>query len=199
MTICMSVPFRTAVMMIAALTASSVAPARSIGRRAVIAENSNDLPVEAAPAVLPVEEALDPLAPVAEEPNLKTNTIEPGATLAENRRQAAQQRRWQPRTRMPRRRHLLRVQERESRRSARRRPCHCQPRLLRPFPVKLLRRCLSTQPVQLRPRTLDALHSAGQPGLEGRGSDRQDRRASASPLAGGQGDVLHARRSRVGD
>jgi N-acetylmuramoyl-L-alanine amidase len=80
----MSVPFRTAFMMIAALTASSVAPAQvNPAAEPLIAENSNDLPVEAAPAVLPVEEALDPLAPVAEEPKPQDNTIEPGATLAE--------------------------------------------------------------------------------------------------------------------
>jgi N-acetylmuramoyl-L-alanine amidase len=80
----MSVPFRTAFMVIAALTASSVAPAQvNPAAEPLIAENSNQFPVEAAPAVLPAEEAIDPLAPTAEEAQTQVDTIEPGATLAE--------------------------------------------------------------------------------------------------------------------
>jgi N-acetylmuramoyl-L-alanine amidase len=71
-------------MMIAALTASSVAPAQvNPAVEPLIAEDSNALPVDAAPAILPVEEAVDPLAPVMEEAQLQDETIEPGATLAE--------------------------------------------------------------------------------------------------------------------
>ena len=78
----MSVPFRTAFMVIAALTASSVAPAQvNPAAEPLIAENSNILPVEAAPAVLPVEKPVDPLAPVTDD--AQDGKIEPGATLAE--------------------------------------------------------------------------------------------------------------------
>lgn len=80
----MSVPFRTAFMVIAALTASSVAPAQvNPAAEPLITEDSNDIPVEAAPAVLPIEEAVDPLAPMTEEAQTQDDTIEPGATLAE--------------------------------------------------------------------------------------------------------------------
>lgn len=80
----MSVPFRTAFLVIAALSASSVAPAQvNPAAEPLIAEDSNILPVEAAPAVLPVEEAVDPLAPVTEDAQPQDDKIEPGATLAE--------------------------------------------------------------------------------------------------------------------
>jgi N-acetylmuramoyl-L-alanine amidase len=80
----MFVTFRSTIMVIAALTASSVAPAQvNPAAEPLIAEDSNILPVEAAPAVLPVEEAADPLAPITEEAQPQDETIEPGATLAE--------------------------------------------------------------------------------------------------------------------
>ena len=83
-TICMSVPFRTAFLVIAALSASSVAPAQvNPAAEPLIAQDSNALPVDAAPAVLPVEVAVDPLAPVTEEAQPQDDKIEPGATLAE--------------------------------------------------------------------------------------------------------------------
>lgn len=71
-------------MLIAALSASSVAPAQvNPAAEPLIAQDSNALPVEAAPAVLPIEEAVDPLAPVTEEAQPQNDKIEPGATLAE--------------------------------------------------------------------------------------------------------------------
>jgi spore germination cell wall hydrolase CwlJ-like protein len=80
----MFVPLRSAFMVIAALTASSVAPAQvNPASEPLIAQDSNALPVEAAPAILPVEEAVDPLAPVTDEIQSQNEKIEPGATLAE--------------------------------------------------------------------------------------------------------------------
>jgi N-acetylmuramoyl-L-alanine amidase len=81
----MSVPFRTAFMVIAALTASSVAPAQvNPAAGPLIDEGSNELLVEVAPAVLPTEEAIDPLAPVTQdETQPQDEKIDPGATLAE--------------------------------------------------------------------------------------------------------------------
>jgi len=81
----MFVMFRPTFMVIAALTASSVAPAQVIPvAEPLIAEGSNEFPAEAAPAVLPIEEAIDPLAPVADDAQpQETDSISPGATLAE--------------------------------------------------------------------------------------------------------------------
>jgi len=80
----MFVMFRPAFMVITALTASSVAPAQvNPAAEPLIAEGSNELPVEAAPAVLPIEEAIDPLAPVTDEAQPQDDKMEPGATLAE--------------------------------------------------------------------------------------------------------------------
>jgi N-acetylmuramoyl-L-alanine amidase len=80
----MFVPLRSTFMVIAALTASSVAPAQvNPASEPLIAEDSNAVPVEATPAILPVEEAVDPLAPVTDEAQPQDQKIEPGATLAE--------------------------------------------------------------------------------------------------------------------
>jgi len=80
----MFVMFRPTFMVIAALTTSSVAPAQVIPvAEPLIAEGSNELPVEVAPAVLPTEEAIDPLAPVTDELQSQDDQITPGATLAE--------------------------------------------------------------------------------------------------------------------
>jgi len=81
----MFVPLRSTFLVIAALTASSVAPAQvNPAAEPLIAEGLNDLPVDAEPAVLPIEEAIDPLAPVADEGQRpEADSITPGATLAE--------------------------------------------------------------------------------------------------------------------
>jgi cell wall hydrolase len=80
----MFVSLRSAFMVIAALSASSVAPAQvRTAAEPLIGEGSNELPVEAVPAVLPTEEAIDPLAPATEEALPQDERIEPGATLAE--------------------------------------------------------------------------------------------------------------------
>ena len=78
----MTVAFRSAFLVIAALTASSVAPAQvNPNAEPLILEGSNELPVAAATVPLPVEETVDPLAPV-EEPAVEEE-IERGASLAE--------------------------------------------------------------------------------------------------------------------
>jgi spore germination cell wall hydrolase CwlJ-like protein len=80
----MFVPLRSAFLVIAALTASSVAPAQvNPVAEPLLAEGSTELPIEAAPAVLPTEQAIDPLAPVTNEAQPQDDKIEPGATLAE--------------------------------------------------------------------------------------------------------------------
>ncbi len=79
----MFVPLRSTLMVIAALTASSVAPAQvNPAAEPLISQDSNILPIEALPAVLLAEE-VDPLAPVAEEVQPEEEKIEPGASLAE--------------------------------------------------------------------------------------------------------------------
>ncbi len=79
----MYVPLRSTLMVIAALTASSVAPAQvNPAAEPLISQDSNILPIEALPAVLLAEE-VDPLAPVAEEAQPEEEKIEPGASLAE--------------------------------------------------------------------------------------------------------------------
>jgi N-acetylmuramoyl-L-alanine amidase len=81
----MIVQFRSTIMVIAALTASSVAPAQvNPAAEPLIADGSNELPVAAATTPLPAEEAIDPLAAVAEDDQSQSElAIAPGATLAE--------------------------------------------------------------------------------------------------------------------
>ena len=82
----MIVPFRSTILVIAALTASSVAPAQvKPVTEPLIADGSNEVPVATAIAPLPVEEAIDPLAPVAEdqEQTAEVEAIE-GETLAQS-------------------------------------------------------------------------------------------------------------------
>jgi len=88
-TVFMFVPFRSAILVIAALSASSVAPAKvNPTTEPLITEGSNDLSVPAASSLLPNEQSPnllsspsdDPLAPEADE---KQETIAEGATLAE--------------------------------------------------------------------------------------------------------------------
>ena len=85
----MFVHIRSAILVIAALSASSVAPAKvNPAGEPLITEGSNILPVPAASSLLPTEESPallsapsdDPLAPKADEPE---ETIADGATLAE--------------------------------------------------------------------------------------------------------------------
>jgi spore germination cell wall hydrolase CwlJ-like protein len=85
----MFVPIRSAILVIAALTASSVAPAKvNPATEPLITEGSNILPVPAASSLLPSEESpqllsapsADPLAPEADEPE---DAVPEGATLAE--------------------------------------------------------------------------------------------------------------------
>ncbi len=79
----MFVPLRSTFMVIAALTASSVAPAQvNPAVEPLIVEDLNDLPVASAP--LSEEEAMDPLAPIAGDSQpQEAEAITPGATLAE--------------------------------------------------------------------------------------------------------------------
>ena len=88
-TVFMFVPIRSALLVIAALTASSVAPAKvNPTAESLITEGSNDLSVPAASTLLPNEESPDllsapsddPLAPQADD---QEETISEGATLAE--------------------------------------------------------------------------------------------------------------------
>jgi spore germination cell wall hydrolase CwlJ-like protein len=81
----MFVPVRSTILVIAALSASSVAPAQvNPAEEPLIAMASNNLPTLTTPTPLPVEEAIDPLAPVAEEAQPQVEeTITPGASLAE--------------------------------------------------------------------------------------------------------------------
>jgi len=83
----MFVPFRTAFMVIAALTASSVAPAQvNPNAEPMIAEGWQNVPAVMTSTPLPVEEATDPLAPQVEEPepaDPQAESIEPDATLEE--------------------------------------------------------------------------------------------------------------------
>lgn len=85
----MFVPFRSAILVIAALSASSVAPAKvNPTAEPLIAQGSNELPVPAASALLPTEESpnllsapdADPLAPEADEAD---EAVATGATLTE--------------------------------------------------------------------------------------------------------------------
>ena len=86
----MFVPFRSAILVIAALSASSVAPAKvNPAVEPLVTEGSSDLPLPEAAALLPTEESPDlltapnddPLAPESDEPE---NSVAVGATLAES-------------------------------------------------------------------------------------------------------------------
>jgi len=87
----MFVSFRSALMVIAALTGSSVAPAQvNPAAEPLIASGSDQLPVQVRPAVLSVDEAVkavDPLAPLSQgqpdQAQPDEAQIEPGASLAE--------------------------------------------------------------------------------------------------------------------
>lgn len=85
----MFVPLRSTFLVIAALTASSVVPEPVIAdtnptAEPLIAEGSNEFPVAAATSSLPVEEAIDPLAPVSEQDQEESeDLVTAGATLAE--------------------------------------------------------------------------------------------------------------------
>ena len=85
-TVFMFVSLRSALMVIAALTGSSVAPAQvNPAAEPLIANGSDNLPVAVQPAILSVDEAVravDPLAPLAES-QAEEEATEPGATLAE--------------------------------------------------------------------------------------------------------------------
>ena len=83
----MFVSLRTAFMVIAALSGSSVAPAQvNPAAEPLIASESDVSPVQVRPAILTVEDAVkavDPLAPLSEGDAAEEPQIEPGATLAE--------------------------------------------------------------------------------------------------------------------
>ena len=79
----MFVSLRSALLVLAALTASSVAPAKvNPATEPLIAEGSNNLPVVQAIQPVAVEEAADPLAPAAE-PEVQDEQVTAGANLAE--------------------------------------------------------------------------------------------------------------------
>ena len=79
----MIVALRSAFLVIAALTASSVAPAQvNPNAEPLIPEGSNEHPVAVATVPIPVEETVDLLAPT-EEPAEEEEEFEAGATLAE--------------------------------------------------------------------------------------------------------------------
>ena len=81
-TVCMFVSLRTAFMVIAALSGSSVAPAQvNPAAEPLIAEGSLPTAMEVTP--LPAAEAPDPLSPLAGEALSDDEAIKPGATLAE--------------------------------------------------------------------------------------------------------------------
>jgi spore germination cell wall hydrolase CwlJ-like protein len=81
----MIVPFRSSFLVIAVVAASSVAPAQvKPAAEPLIAQGSNELPVESATAPLPLEEAIDPLAPVADEDQAQPEGAIEGETLAQS-------------------------------------------------------------------------------------------------------------------
>ena len=85
----MFVPFRSAILVIAALTASSVAPAKvNPTTEPLISEGSNDLSVPAASTLLPNEESPNLLSapsddPLAPETSDQDEAVPEGASLAE--------------------------------------------------------------------------------------------------------------------
>jgi spore germination cell wall hydrolase CwlJ-like protein len=81
----MIVPFRSTILVIAALTASSVAPAQvNPAAEPLIADGSNELPVAAATIPLPIEEAIDPLAPAPEQDQAEDAVVIEGETLTQS-------------------------------------------------------------------------------------------------------------------
>ncbi|HYC96297.1 MAG TPA: cell wall hydrolase [Sphingomicrobium sp.] len=78
----MFVPLRSAFMVIAALTASSVAPAQA-NPAAEPQPAAEWTPLPEVDAEQLLEESTDPLAPAAEEEQQPQEAVEPGATLAE--------------------------------------------------------------------------------------------------------------------
>ena len=81
----MIVPFRSSFLVIAVVAASSVAHAQvKPAAEPLIAQGSNELPVESATAPLPLEEAIDPLAPVADEDQAQPEGAIEGETLAQS-------------------------------------------------------------------------------------------------------------------
>ena len=83
----MFVSLRTAFMVIAAVSGSSVAPAQvNPAAEPLIASGSDVSPVQVRPAILTLEEAVkavDPLAPLSDSDATQETEIEPGATLSE--------------------------------------------------------------------------------------------------------------------
>jgi spore germination cell wall hydrolase CwlJ-like protein len=81
----MIVSFRSTILVIAALTASSVAPAQvNPAAEPLIADGANEDPVAAATNVLPTEEATAPSAPVAGEDQAQDDNAIEGETLAQS-------------------------------------------------------------------------------------------------------------------
>ena len=83
----MFVTFRSTLLVIAALTGSSVAPAQvNPAAEPLIATGSDKLPVAVQPAVLSVDDAVkavDPLAPFSNGESAQHEEVAPGASLAE--------------------------------------------------------------------------------------------------------------------
>jgi N-acetylmuramoyl-L-alanine amidase len=80
----MIVPFRSTILVIAALTASSVAPAQvSPAAEPLIADGANELPVATATIPLPVEEAIDPLAPIEDQDQSQDVEVIEGESLSQ--------------------------------------------------------------------------------------------------------------------
>ena len=80
----MIVPFRSTILVIAALTASSVAPAQvNPAAEPLIADGANELPVATATIPLPVEEAVDPLAPIEDQDQSQDVEVIEGESLSQ--------------------------------------------------------------------------------------------------------------------
>jgi spore germination cell wall hydrolase CwlJ-like protein len=80
----MIVPFRSTFLVMAALSASSVAPAQvNPATEPLIAQGSNELPVASATVQLPVVQAIDPLAPVPDEGQAQDVAAVESETLAQ--------------------------------------------------------------------------------------------------------------------
>ena len=80
----MIVPFRSTILVIAALTASSVAPAQvNPAAEPLIAAGANELPVATATIPLPVEEAVDPLAPIEDQDQSQDVEVIEGGSLSQ--------------------------------------------------------------------------------------------------------------------
>src|SRR5215210_3974367 len=86
---------------------------------------------------------------------------------------------------MPRRRYLLRIQERAARRPAGGGPGDRQPRQFRPpLSAILLRRAVPARSIFVRPRPLVAVGHSLEPAVAECGGDRQDRRPGPALIAG---------------